>query len=880
MIHVLGVSMPRSGHHLLEMILRNTLEHQFRYCEFYENDCCKTIPCKSPSIKQRAFDGLFLQKSHDFDFKDPIEVLGTRRVIQYRHPIPRSLSNYELHLQGGFIDNLETFRKFLVEEARYFIRFYTKWIVPHSPNFFFLTYEELTADPVKSLELFFRYLSTPVDSNLLSTGVGKSIGLRGRDNVPFSPANVSNHRYGKEPVLANFEDIIVKNCPGYYPMRYFSNNDSVNSLIGRIFYIRQAIDAGDRDRALALLALAKSEDPGDPEWHRLSEIACAISTDRAPQLGTSQNPEPLHNNVYPMATPGVDISKATKPTSGPFGYIGFHPSPEHQSRSSGGESTNETSTLTRSLNILHEETLEAELIHALYRIFLLRDPDPIGAITYSEQIKKGYSIQDIIGDFLGSSEFKKRGAYFIREWDIAQSNKYDLPLTPIKNDENLLFSVSDPASEIHDEIVWDNNYANLIFFEDKGNKSKDIKWLIVLYAAGIGATNHVLREKVKATIEAIFKEKGIKEEIFHDRFHLSPKIVERFCPELSSDLFIPADDRELDVKDIFLPGKNSLYDPDWPYPFKRGLEYDTRPGLKIYASKEADVHVHPSYYVIYNRNGRESWTSGNLQGLGKFILKYPYFHTQKDVVIVRDYFTGSNFSHFLFDAVTRIGHFCRSSETDYKNALFIFGGLPLEFHRLVLSAAERCFGITSEQCFFPKRGLNLRSERRVFWFSDQQAIIHPAQYFHPHSVEILRDLGAAIDLPSSNLRRLYVSRSDAHQRMVENESDLIHELRKLDFEIVRLKDLPILDQFTLMTGAECIVSPHGMGLTHLALRQKTVALVELFHPTIATTAYALLAKAYGFTYRSVIGDEVEGPAHNFVIDVDQVLEELRGLGIA
>jgi len=36
MVHVVGVSMPRSGHHLLEMILKNTLGAKCTYCEFYE----------------------------------------------------------------------------------------------------------------------------------------------------------------------------------------------------------------------------------------------------------------------------------------------------------------------------------------------------------------------------------------------------------------------------------------------------------------------------------------------------------------------------------------------------------------------------------------------------------------------------------------------------------------------------------------------------------------------------------------------------------------------------------------------------------------------------------------------------------------------------
>src|SRR5262249_59362059 len=128
MAHVLNASMPRSGHHLLEIVLSNILKDKFSYCEFYGKDCCKTIPCNSWRHERSSSGDLFMQKSHDFDFDDPISVAGTYRVVQYRNPVPRSLSNYELHLRNGAQDNVRTFRNFLVNEAWYFHKFYAKWI--------------------------------------------------------------------------------------------------------------------------------------------------------------------------------------------------------------------------------------------------------------------------------------------------------------------------------------------------------------------------------------------------------------------------------------------------------------------------------------------------------------------------------------------------------------------------------------------------------------------------------------------------------------------------------------------------------------------------------------------------------------------------------
>lgn len=278
MIHVVGVSMPRSGHHLLEMILKNTLGDKCSYCEFYEKGCCKSIPCKSKIKAASGKHKLFLQKSHDFDFSDQIAVPGTFRVVQYRSPVPRSLSNYELYLMTRSEDNISTFRRFLVDEALYFCKFYQKWIKKPSAKLFILTYEELTADPFRALLRFFSYIKFPVNLDLLSAGIARSIGHRGRDNVPFKPTEVLAHRYATHPTLANFEEIVIRNCPGYFPIRYFSSGDSDNSLIGLIFRAKKAFEAADYELATVLAEAAYAQDRHDPALAKLCESARSIST--------------------------------------------------------------------------------------------------------------------------------------------------------------------------------------------------------------------------------------------------------------------------------------------------------------------------------------------------------------------------------------------------------------------------------------------------------------------------------------------------------------------------------------------------------------------------------------------------------------------------
>lgn len=265
MVHVLAVSMPRSGHHLFEMILRGALQEQFDYCEFYEKDCCKLIPCNSKSHLTARTTGLFLQKSHDIDLIDPVGVPETYRIVQYRSPVPRSLSNYELHVRNIGKDDMRVFRNFLVEEALYFENFYKKWIENRSDEFFFLNYEELTADPLKACVAFFRFIDLSIDVEKISEGIAKTVGWRGRDNSMFTPAGVFSHRYARYPVLTNFEEIVIRHCPGYYPIRCFpSQPSSDQSLIGLLFNARKALAACEYDRAMELAKLACRQDPEDP----------------------------------------------------------------------------------------------------------------------------------------------------------------------------------------------------------------------------------------------------------------------------------------------------------------------------------------------------------------------------------------------------------------------------------------------------------------------------------------------------------------------------------------------------------------------------------------------------------------------------------------
>jgi hypothetical protein len=151
-VFVFGKSMPRSGHRFLTDCLEHYFGPSLHYCGFYSNraDCCKTIPCMKPRNAGRT-NRFFLQKSHDFGFRDSPRLTG-KYVIQFRSPIPRLQSNYDLSIARATGEpSKASFIAFAEKETVYFINFYRKWIAAPRPNALVIAYEDLIAHQRETL---------------------------------------------------------------------------------------------------------------------------------------------------------------------------------------------------------------------------------------------------------------------------------------------------------------------------------------------------------------------------------------------------------------------------------------------------------------------------------------------------------------------------------------------------------------------------------------------------------------------------------------------------------------------------------------------------------------------------------------------------------
>jgi capsular polysaccharide biosynthesis protein len=123
---------------------------------------------------------------------------------------------------------------------------------------------------------------------------------------------------------------------------------------------------------------------------------------------------------------------------------------------------------------------------------------------------------------------------------------------------------------------------------------------------------------------------------------------------------------------------------------------------------------------------------------------------------------------------------------------------------------------------------------------------------------------------------LYVSRCSASRRRLANELVVESHLKKLGFHRVQPERLGLADQAKVFSAAQCIVAPHGAGLTNMVFAPPGAHLVELCHPDAEASTYRELAPVCGFRYSRLNGHPSGAPeTADFTIVLPDLLEMLQ-----
>ncbi|NJL22966.1 MAG: DUF563 domain-containing protein [Leptolyngbyaceae cyanobacterium SM1_3_5] len=123
-------------------------------------------------------------------------------------------------------------------------------------------------------------------------------------------------------------------------------------------------------------------------------------------------------------------------------------------------------------------------------------------------------------------------------------------------------------------------------------------------------------------------------------------------------------------------------------------------------------------------------------------------------------------------------------------------------------------------------------------------------------------------------KRIYISRSQAANRRVTNEAEILDLLTRYNFESVTLETLSVSEQAALFASATVVIAPHGSGLTNLVFCALKTTVIELFSPNFVYPCYWFLSNLVGLDYYYLLGEMPIGASVQHWLYPDARIEDI------
>jgi hypothetical protein len=198
-------SVPRSGHHMLQQLLKQYFGERHHYCQFYDGplkraDCCGTYPCTNMDVNY--------QKNHDLALKSA-KPENSWYIVQYRHPIKAAVSGYELGMEHEPAmkarDSKVYWEKFAQKELAYFQKFMKRWVYDAPEhNRLLVEYDRFTDSPIDGLRRVVAFIEP--DATPDETRLAAAVGHRGVK----SRRSITQFRYYDETFFCKLENKVAK----------------------------------------------------------------------------------------------------------------------------------------------------------------------------------------------------------------------------------------------------------------------------------------------------------------------------------------------------------------------------------------------------------------------------------------------------------------------------------------------------------------------------------------------------------------------------------------------------------------------------------------------------------------------------------------------
>jgi capsular polysaccharide biosynthesis protein len=143
-----------------------------------------------------------------------------------------------------------------------------------------------------------------------------------------------------------------------------------------------------------------------------------------------------------------------------------------------------------------------------------------------------------------------------------------------------------------------------------------------------------------------------------------------------------------------------------------------------------------------------------------------------------------------------------------------------------------------------------------------------------------RRLGAAAPWTPGAADEIYVARTDAQNRLVRNEPELIDLLERQGVRIVVPGTLSVAEQIAAFRAARLVIGPHGAGMSNIAFCQPRSFIYELLPKGYPNPWFNRIAQAIGLNYFADLFEsdgQDNADQQTWRIDLDIVASRLNAI---
>jgi hypothetical protein len=149
------------------------------------------------------------------------------------------------------------------------------------------------------------------------------------------------------------------------------------------------------------------------------------------------------------------------------------------------------------------------------------------------------------------------------------------------------------------------------------------------------------------------------------------------------------------------------------------------------------------------------------------------------------------------------------------------------------------------------------------------------------AMETYRRLSEAVPRPRGTAQEIYVARTDAANRVMENEAELISLLERQGVRIIVPGQLSFAQQVAAFRGARLVIGAHGAGMSNVVFCERGACVYELLPRHYLNPVFNRLAQAAELNYWVDMFDShpSEGRLHALTwrVDLDVVLARLDAI---